>query len=145
MHRNLTCSLKYWWVKPVFTSYGSISIGAPACLLVVQLSSAEQGCLHHCSLAKLRNIFPLLGFAVQGLHLWTECCLQSLHPLLSLGAWKFPWKYHLHMHCSGSSGLGRGGDTLETWSLCSQFPECLYPLVCGCPSWLMGIVNYNSP
>lgn len=87
MHRILTCSLKQWWVKPVFSSRECSSIPAPACLLVVQLSSVEQSCLHHCSLAKHRSIFPLLGFAVQGLHLCTQCCLQCLHPLLSLCAW----------------------------------------------------------
>lgn len=28
----------------------------------------------------------------------------------------FPWKYHLHRHCSGSAALGRGRDTLDIWS-----------------------------
>lgn len=135
MHRNLTCSLKHWWAEPVFTSHGFSSIRAPACLIVVQLSSAEQGCPRHCSLAKHRNIFPLLGFAVQGLHLWTECCLHCLHPLLSLGAW-YTRHFPGNTTCTGSAALGRGGDTLEIWSPCSHFPECLKsnPLVSECPS-----------
>lgn len=37
------------------------------------------------SLAKHRSISPLLWFTVQGLHLWIECCIQHLRPLLSQG------------------------------------------------------------
>lgn len=48
--------------------------------------------------------------------LWCHWCL--VHQA-------FPWKHHLHRHCSGSAGLGRGGDTLEICSFCPRFPECV--------------------
>lgn len=77
MHSNLTCSLKHWWAKPVFSSGGCSSIRAAACLLVVQLGRAA------CTTAPWQNT----GTSFQGLQLWTESCLQHLQPLLSLGAW----------------------------------------------------------
>lgn len=129
MHRKLTCSLKHWWVKPVFTSHGCSSIRAPACLLLVQLSSAERGCPCHCSLAfflaKRRNIFPLLRFAVQGMHLWTECCLRCLHPLLSLGAW-YTRHFPGNTTCTGIAVpvlVWEGEVTL--WRFCPSAPTFL--------------------
>lgn len=150
MHRNLTWWVKHGWVKPVFTSCGYSSIRAPACLLVVQLSSAEQGCLHHCSLAKHRNIFPLLGLQSKG-----RICEQSAASSASSLRWHWvlgtpgvslevPLAQTWQWLCWSGSGRWQLGDLVPlpplSWISSSKFVGFWVPQF---PSCSTGMGNYN--